>query len=166
MTLTSLFPNNHNTNSATEEDHYWLQQALELASTAENVGEVPVGAILVKEGVTLGRGYNQPIATSDPTAHAEIIALREAATQEKNYRLPNTVLYVTLEPCAMCVGAMLHARVKRLVFGAFDPRGGAVVSVLKIPSLPELNHRLETKGGVLEKECSLLLKNFFSKKRE
>jgi len=146
-------------------DVHWLNQALELASHAQAQGEVPVGAVLVLEGEVIGQGWNQPISTSDPTAHAEIIALRAAAVQQKNYRLLNSTLYVTLEPCIMCMGAIIHARVKRLVFGAYDPRAGAVASAFTIPQAPTLNHRVITEGGVLQEACGNLLREFFQRRR-
>lgn len=149
----------------TPNDIFWIEQALGLAHQAEAQGEVPVGALLVLEDKIVGQGWNQPIQNSDPTAHAEIIALRQAASELNNYRLLNTTLYVTLEPCAMCIGAIIHARVKRVVYGALDPRAGAVESVFKIPDEPSLNHKLETLGGVLNDECSSLLRNFFQKRR-
>ena len=146
-------------------DSAWMRMALELTRKAEAAGEVPVGAVIVKDGAIIGRGWNQPISTRDPSAHAEIIAMREAAQTLGNYRLPDTTLYVTLEPCAMCAGAMVHARVKRLVFGAGDPRAGAAGSVFEIARAPALNHRLEVTGGVLAQECGELLKRFFEQRR-
>lgn len=139
------------------EDINWMTHALSLAVRAENEGEVPIGAVLVSENKLLAEGWNQPICTHDPTAHAEIVVLRKASQVIQNYRLVGTTLYVTLEPCVMCLGAMIHARVKRLVFGAFDSRAGAVGSV---------KHRLEWQGGILQEECSTLLKTFFKKKRK
>jgi tRNA(adenine34) deaminase len=129
------------------------------------LGEVPVGAVLVHENTIIGEGFNHPIQLKDPTAHAEIMALRAGAKTLNNYRLLDTTLYVTLEPCIMCVGAILHARVKRLVFGAFDPKTGAVDSVFKIPSEPKLNHRLIIQGDILAEESSALLKKFFQSRR-
>lgn len=142
-----------------------MQAALELAREAQQVGEVPVGAVIVKDDVIVSRGWNHPISARDPTAHAEIAALREAAEALGNYRLLNTTLYVTLEPCAMCAGAMVHARVQRLVFGAVDPRAGAAGSIFDIVRAPQLNHRLEVTGGVLADECGELLKRFFELRR-
>ncbi len=140
-----------------------MHAALALARKAE--AEVPVGALVVRNGAVIGRGWNHPIIAHDPTAHAEIIAMRDAAQTLKNYRLMDTTLYVTLEPCAMCAGAMVHARVNRLVFGATDPRAGAAGSVLNIVQTTMLNHRLEVTAGVLADECGTLLKQFFEARR-
>lgn len=142
-----------------------MSRALELAREAERAGEVPVGAVIVKDGAIVGEGWNRPISTSDPTAHAEIIALRAAAQTLGTYRLLDTTLYVTLEPCAMCAGAMVHARVKRLVFAATDPRAGAAGSVFNIVQHDALNHRLAFESGVLANECSALLRGFFLARR-
>ncbi len=142
-----------------------MSEALVLARQAEAAGEVPVGAVMVKDGAIIGRGWNHPIAAHDPTAHAEIIAMREAARTLKNYRLTDTTLYVTLEPCVMCAGAMVHARVKRLVFGATDPRAGAAGSVFNLVRASVLNHRLEVTGGVMAEECGEILKRFFVDRR-
>ncbi|MDD5037567.1 MAG: tRNA adenosine(34) deaminase TadA [Methylococcaceae bacterium] len=146
-------------------DETWMRRALELASHAEGLGEVPVGAVLVKEGVCIAEGWNCPISTHDPTAHAEVIALRAAGLALGNYRLVGATLYVTLEPCAMCMTAIVHARIKRLVFGAQDPKRGAVCSALQLAEAEFLNHRVEWIGGVLEEDCSALLREFFRKKR-
>jgi len=146
-------------------DEIWMRQALALAQTAESAGEVPVGAVLVKNGELLGEGYNQPISTHDPSAHAEIIALRAAGKRLGNYRLVDTTLYVTLEPCAMCMSAILHARVGRLVFGAADPKRGAVVSALRLNEAEFMNHRVELTEGVLAEECGELLRDFFRSRR-
>jgi tRNA(adenine34) deaminase len=148
-----------------EIDEKWMLEALTLARQAEAEGEVPVGAIIVKDDEIIGRGWNHPIAAHDPTAHAEIIALREAAQTLENYRLADTSLYVTLEPCAMCAGAMVHARVGRLVFGANDPRAGAAGTVFNLVQASALNHRLAVTGGVLAEECSAILKRFFAQRR-
>ena len=142
-----------------------MRQAMGLASQAAERGEVPVGAVLVMGGEILGSGRNSPIATSDPTAHAEILALREAARQAGNYRLEDATLYVTLEPCAMCAGALVNARVKRLVFGARDLRFGAVRSKFRLADSELLNHRVEVSEGVLAAECLQLVKSFFDQKR-
>ena len=142
-----------------------MQQALELAREAERVGEVPVGAVLVVAGEVLGRGRNSPIGQSDPTAHAEILALREASRVVGNYRLAGATLYVTLEPCAMCAGALVNARVDRLVFGARDLRFGAVRSKFRLADSDLLNHRVEIVEGVLGAECSELMKVFFETRR-
>lgn len=142
-----------------------MRVALALAGQGAAAGEVPVGAVVVKDGEVIGRGYNRPIATADPSAHAEIVALREAAARLGNYRLPGCELYVTLEPCAMCVGAMLHARLARVVFGAADPKTGACGGAVALASEPKLNHQTRFAGGVLADECSTLLKRFFASRR-
>jgi tRNA(adenine34) deaminase len=142
-----------------------MRRALELARDAEAAGEVPVGAVIVKDGAIVAEGWNRPIGTCDPTAHAEIVALRAAGKDLGTYRLLDTTLYVTLEPCAMCASAMVHARVNRLVYGAPDPRAGAAGSVFNIVQHPALNHRMEAGGGVLEAECSALLRGFFAARR-
>lgn len=146
-------------------DEQFMREALVLARQAEAAGEVPVGAVLVKDGVVIGAGWNHPIGAHDPTAHAEIAALRAGAAALGNYRLMDTTLYVTLEPCAMCAGAMVHARVKRLVYGAADPKTGAAGSVFDLAQADALNHRLEVEGGVLAEECGALLKGFFARRR-
>ncbi len=139
--------------------------ALEQARKAQAAGEVPVGAVVVKDGEIVGLGFNAPIGRHDPTGHAEILALRAAATKLDNYRLPDCELYVTLEPCAMCVGAMLHARIARLVYGAADPKTGACGSVLDLFSEPRLNHHATVTKGVMAQECGALLREFFAAKR-
>ncbi len=139
--------------------------ALAQARKAQAAGEVPVGAVVVKEGVIVGTGFNAPISGHDPTAHAEIRALRDAANRLSNYRLPGCALYVTLEPCAMCVGAMLHARIARLVYGAADPKTGACGSVLDLFSEPRLNHHATVSAEVMAAECGALLREFFAGKR-
>lgn len=146
-------------------DEEWMRHALDLSARAESLGEVPVGAVLVLGQKIISEGFNQSIQLRDPTAHAEIIALRAGALALDNYRLLDTTLYVTLEPCAMCIGAILHARVKRLVFAARDPKAGAVESLFKIPEEPKLNHRLICQGGLLAEESSQQLKNFFRARR-
>ncbi|MFZ4699943.1 MAG: tRNA adenosine(34) deaminase TadA [Candidatus Methylumidiphilus sp.] len=146
-------------------DETWMRRALKLACQAEQAGEVPVGAVLVKEGLCIAEGWNCPISSNDPTAHAEIVALRAGGLALNNYRLVDTTLYVTLEPCAMCMAAIVHARVKRLVFGAFDPKRGAVCNALQLAETEFLNHKVEWTGGVLEGKCSLLLKAFFRRRR-
>jgi tRNA(adenine34) deaminase len=146
-------------------DREWMAKALLLAEQAGAAGEVPVGAVLVKDGVAIGEGWNQPISTCDPTAHAEVIALRDAASRLENYRLPETTLYVTIEPCTMCVGAMLHARVGRVIYGAKEPRAGAVESQLQLADMTHYNHKMDVVGGVLAEECSQLISDFFRKKR-
>ena len=146
-------------------DRKWMALALEQAALAAEAGEVPVGAVLVKDGELVAAGFNQPIGRCDPTAHAEIVALRAAAQTLNNYRLPDTTLYVTIEPCAMCAGALVHARIRRLVFGAAEPRAGAVASSLQLLAGEQLNHRVEVEGGVLGDECGALMKAFFRNRR-
>ena len=146
-------------------DQMFMQAALQQAQNARLVGEVPVGAVVVHEGEIIGTGFNQPIGSHDPTSHAEIIALRQAAQQLGNYRLPDCELYVTLEPCSMCVGAMLHARLKRVVFGAFDRKTGASGSVVNLFSEAALNHHTETLGGVMARESVQVLREFFEERR-
>ena len=142
-----------------------MTEALRLASRAEACGEVPVGAVLVKDDRIVGRGWNRPITTSDPSAHAEIIALRQAASDLKNYRLTDTTLYVTLEPCIMCAGAILHARIARLVYGAPDPKTGAAGSVFDIFASRDVNHIVDVQGGVLAEACGDRLRDFFRARR-
>ena len=146
-------------------DADWMQVALQLAGRAAASGEVPVGAVLVQGDALLAEGWNQPIAVHDPTAHAEIMALRAAGQSLGNYRFADTTLYVTLEPCLMCVGAIVHARVARLVFGAHDPKSGAVTSCLQGFDAPGLNHRVASSGGVLARECGGILQAFFRQRR-
>lgn len=143
----------------------FMQLALDLAKQAAALGEVPVGAIIVKDNVVIGRGGNSPIALHDPTAHAEIMAMREAAAYLGNYRLVDCTLYVTLEPCAMCSGAMQHARVAKLVYGASDPKTGACGSVVNLMAEPKLNHHTEVIGGILAVECGAVLSDFFRQRR-
>ena len=142
-----------------------MARAIELARVAESQGEVPVGAVLVRDDVLLAEGYNRPISACDPTAHAEIVALRAAAAQAGNYRLPGSTLYVTLEPCAMCAGAIVQARVARVVFGARDPRAGAAGSVFQVFGEARLNHRPVVVEGVLAENCGALLSDFFRRRR-
>ena len=151
--------------SWSEEDRKFMRAALAEAKVAAQAGEVPVGAVVVRNGEIVGRGLNRPVQDSDPTAHAEILALRAAAKAGNNYRLAGATLYVTLEPCPMCVGAMLHARIARLVFGAYDPKSGAAGSVLDLCDDRRLNHRMEVNGGVLEEKCAGLLRKFFETRR-
>ncbi len=146
-------------------DRTFMTRALELARAAEAAGEVPVGCVIVRDGEIVAEGWNRPITTHDPTAHAEMVALRAAAAASDSYRLTGTTLYVTLEPCAMCAGAMVHARVQRLVFAATDPRAGAAGSVFNVVQHPALNHRMECTGGVLAEECGALLRDFFVARR-
>jgi len=146
-------------------DSHWMRKAMELAIQAAREGEVPVGAVLVKDGHIVGEGWNRPIGAHDPSAHAEIQALRAAGRELGNYRLTDTTLYVTLEPCAMCAGAIIHARVKRVVFGAYDPKGGAAGSVFDILGTDKLNHKVEVQGGVMAQACGAMLREFFVLKR-
>ena len=143
----------------------WMRAALELAQEAADQGEVPVGAVVVREGKIIGRGCNAPITKVDPTAHAEINALREAAMTAGNYRLPGATLVVTVEPCTMCAGALLHARIETLVFGAREPRAGAVFSSAKVLENPGLNHRVTVVEGVLAEQCGALMSSFFRERR-
>ncbi|MDN5934970.1 MAG: tRNA adenosine(34) deaminase TadA [Nitrosospira sp.] len=144
----------------------FMRSALELARQAEEAGEVPVVAVVVKEGAIIGRGYNRPISAADPTAHAEVMALRDAARRLGNYRLADCALYVTLEPCAMCVGAIFHARIARLVYGAPDPKTGACGSVIDLPKEIRLNHHVQVTGNVLAEEGGGRLKQFFAERRK
>ena len=146
-------------------DEAFLREALALARQAEACGEVPVGAVVVKDGRFVGSGFNQPINQHDPTAHAEIAALRDAASRLGNYRLPGCDLYVTLEPCVMCAGAIMHARIARVIFGASDPKTGASGSVIDIFAEGRLNHHSKVLGGVLADECGAMLTDFFAKRR-
>ncbi|HET8710374.1 MAG TPA: tRNA adenosine(34) deaminase TadA [Spongiibacteraceae bacterium] len=146
-------------------DAEWMALALQQAHLAAANGEVPVGAVLVKDGELVASGFNQPISSCDPTAHAEIVVLRAAAKKLSNYRLPGTTLYVTIEPCTMCVGAMIHARVERLVFGASEPRAGAVISTAHLLDDSQFNHRIAVQGGVLADQCAAAIQQFFRAKR-
>jgi tRNA(Arg) A34 adenosine deaminase TadA len=147
------------------QDEAFMREALALAAEAAARGEVPVGALVVLNDVVVGRGFNQPIGTHDPTAHAEIVALRDAGARLSNYRLTGSTLYVTIEPCQMCVGAMVHARVARLVFGTREPKAGAIESAMRAHEHPALNHRIVTEGGVLEEECRGVIQTFFASRR-
>jgi tRNA(adenine34) deaminase len=151
--------------AAAAQDEVFIRHALLLARRAEVAGEVPVGAVVVREGRIIGEGWNRPIGQHDPSAHAEIVALRDAAQKLGNYRLSGSTLYVTLEPCVMCAGAIVHARVSRLVFGADDPKAGAVRSVYDVIANPRLNHRVDWRGGVLGDECGERLRAFFRARR-
>ncbi len=142
-----------------------MRAALEQAREAGRRGEVPVGAVVVLDGEIIGTGYNQPISSNDPTAHAEIVALRAAAQRIGNYRLTGAALYVTIESCQMCVGAMVHARIARLVYGAREPKAGAIESAMRAHEHPALNHRLAAEGGVLEEECRAVMQEFFRERR-
>jgi len=146
-------------------DIEFMRRALALARHAQTAGEVPIGAVVVQNGEIVGEGWNQPIRAHDPSAHAEIVALRAAAAHLRNYRLPGATLYVTLEPCAMCAGAIVQARVARVVFGAPDPKAGACGSVFSLLDSSQLNHRAETLSGVLGEECGELLRQFFRERR-
>jgi len=146
-------------------DKDWMQHAFELAKKAEAQDEVPVGAIIVYEDRVIGEGWNQPITSNDPTAHAEVMALRDAGGKIGNYRLPNATIYVTLEPCTMCAGAIIHARLSRLVYAADDPKTGACGSIFNLLQTEELNHKVEIEKGVMEEECQSLIQLFFKKKR-
>lgn len=146
-------------------DGIYMRQALDQAHNAWALGEVPVGAVLVREGTVIATGFNQPIGTHDPTAHAEIMAMRAAASLLGNYRLPGCELFVTLEPCAMCAGAMMHARLARVVYGAPDPKTGACGSVVNLFEQEKLNHHTEVIGGVMTEQCSSVLKDFFAERR-
>lgn len=148
-----------------QSDEELMRVALGLAREAGSVGEVPVGAVVVRDGEIIGRGFNQPILRHDPTAHAEIMALRDAANRVGNYRLPGCVLYVTLEPCVMCTGAIMHARIARVVFGARDPKTGAAGSVVDLYGENRLNHHADIVGGILAEECGALLSSFFAARR-
>src|SRR5687767_10392147 len=143
----------------------FMRAALELGREAGGRGEVPVGAVVVIDGAIAGRGFNAPIGAHDPTAHAEIEAIRDAARQIRNYRLPGATLYVTIEPCQMCVGAMIHARIARVVFGAPEPKAGAIESAMRAHEHPSLNHRMAATGGVLEEQCRALIQEFFQRRR-
>ncbi len=145
---------------------YWMSQAIDCAKQAELIGEVPVGAIIVKENQIIGRGYNQVISQSDASAHAEIQAIKNTGKNLNNYRLVETTLYVTLEPCMMCVGAIVHARIKQVVFGAYDKKTGMAGTCENCFDKPYHNHQVETLGGVLEQECAQLLQNFFKTRRK
>jgi tRNA(adenine34) deaminase len=150
---------------ASAEDKYWMARALQLAGEASAKGEVPVGAVVVLDGKEIGAGFNAPISGCDPTAHAEIRALRDAAARVGNYRLPEATLYVTLEPCTMCVGAIVHGRISRLVYGAAEPKAGAVESARRTLEEPHLNWDVTAVGGVLSDQCSQVISEFFSRRR-
>jgi tRNA(adenine34) deaminase len=143
----------------------FMREALAQASDARRRGEVPVGAVVVLNGVVIGAGFNQPICASDPTAHAEIVAIRAAAARLGNYRLTGADLYVTIEPCQMCVGAMVHARIERVIYGAREPKAGAIESAMRAHEHPSLNHRMEAVGGVLEDACRAVMQEFFEARR-
>lgn len=148
------------------DNQYWMRQALELAAQAGERNEVPVGAIVVLDDQVIGRGCNRPISGCDPSAHAEIEALRDAANYLENYRLVDASLYVTIEPCSMCAGAIVHSRIKRLVYGALEPKAGVATSQAQFFDQPWLNHRVEVQGGVLVDECSSMISEFFARRRD
>jgi tRNA(adenine34) deaminase len=148
------------------DDVYWMSRAIELAKEAARNGEVPVGAIIVLDNKIIGEGFNQPISSCDPTAHAEIIALRDAAKNTNNYRLLESCLYVTLEPCTMCAGAMIHSRIKRLIYAADETKAGAVKSQASLLDAPYLNHKIEVVAGICSAECSEIMSAFFAKRRQ
>jgi tRNA(adenine34) deaminase len=152
-------PDGHST------DELWMQEALRAAQRALEAGEVPIGAVVVHDGKVVGRGFNRNIAESDPTAHAEVIALREAGAAIGNHRLGDCDLFVTIEPCPMCAGALVHARIRRLVYGADDPKAGAVRSAMQVVNHPSANHKIEVRGGVLAGKCAELLQDFFRARR-
>ncbi|OTA14472.1 hypothetical protein Xvie_03693 [Xenorhabdus vietnamensis] len=147
-------------------DEYWMRRAMDLAMQAQAKGEIPVGSVLVADNKVIAEGFNHPITDHDPTAHAEIIALRRGGIQLQNYRLLNTTLYVTLEPCVMCAGAMIHSRIQRLVYGASDMKTGAAGSLVDILRHPGMNHQIEITAGILAEECSAMLSSFFKQRRE
>ena len=151
--------------STLSSDTAWMELALEQAQLAEQAGEVPVGALIVKEGEIVGRGHNRNLLDNDPTAHAEIVALRQAGSRLGNHRLTGCVMYATIEPCAMCAGAMVHARLARLVYGATDPKAGAAGSVLDLLNHPRFNHQVKVTPGVLQEKCAEILKVFFQARR-
>jgi tRNA(adenine34) deaminase len=153
-------------NSTAISDELWMEEALRAAQRALDAGEVPVGAVVVHAGKIVGRGWNRNLTDVDPTAHAEILALREAGARVGNHRLGDCELFATIEPCAMCAGAMVHARLKRLVYGADDPKAGAVHSVLQVVNHPKLNHQMKVSQGVLAQRCADLLQSFFRQRRE
>lgn len=146
-------------------DKEWMQCAFKLAQKAKEHDEVPVGAVIVHEDKIIGEGWNQPISSNDPTAHAEIIALRDAGNNVGNYRLPDATMYVTLEPCAMCAGAIVHARLSKIIFAVADPKTGACGSIFNLLQAEELNHKVEIGKGIMEDECRLLIQTFFKEKR-
>lgn len=147
-------------------DSDFMRRAIALAKQAASVGEVPVGALVVKDGQVIGEGYNQPISSCDPTGHAEIVAMRQACEALQNYRLTGCDLYVTIEPCTMCVGAMIHARIGKIIFGAAEPRAGALQSQLRLMDRDHYNHSIQWQGGVLAEECSEIISSFFRRKRQ
>lgn len=163
--ITDLNGGNARNDGFANDDVTHMRSALKLAQQAAVAGEVPVGAVVVHQGVVVGEGFNQPISLHDPSAHAEVLALRDAARRLGNYRLPGCQLFVTLEPCCMCVGAIMHARIKRVAYGARDPKTGACGSVLDLFGEARLNHQTKVAGGVMASECGQLLKDFFARRR-
>ncbi|PSF07001.1 tRNA adenosine(34) deaminase TadA [Marinobacter halophilus] len=151
--------------SRAADDQHWMERALELASQAARLGEVPVGAVVVLDGKEIGTGFNAPISGCDPTAHAEVLAIRDASARVGNYRLAGATLYVTLEPCTMCVGAIVHGRISRLVYGAAEPKAGAVESARRTLEEPHLNWRVEVAYGVMAEQCGQVISEFFSRRR-
>jgi tRNA(adenine34) deaminase len=163
--VASGFALNISQNPLQIDDELWMQEALRCAQRALNAGEVPIGAVVVQQGRIVGQGWNRNIAQHDPSAHAEIVALREAGAALGNHRLAGCELFVTIEPCAMCAGAMIHARIARLIYGADDPKAGAVQSLARLLEHPQLNHRVEVRGGVLAGRCAEVLQDFFRSRR-
>ncbi len=157
--------NNDSVANYSADDIRWMEYAIQLAAKGEALGEVPVGAVIVKNGAILGEGFNQPITSNDPTAHAEVVALRQAAKHIENYRLIDSTIYVTLEPCTMCVGALVHARIARLVFGTTEPKAGAVVSKAQLLKSDFFNHRINYSRGLLAEQCQHQLSQFFAQRR-
>ena len=157
--------NQEEDNARLQEDEHWMHHALALAKKAQAIGEVPVGAVVVKDNEAVGEGFNRPITGCDPTAHAEVVALRDAAQRMGNYRLLDCTLYVTIEPCTMCAGALIHSRVKRLVFGTTEPKAGAVVSSAKTLNESFFNHKISVEQGTLELDCQSIISDFFANKR-
>lgn len=147
-----------------KDDHYFMEQAIREAQKALKINEVPIGAVIVSDKKIVSRAFNQSLSLNDPTAHAEILAIRKACQKKENYRLNDCEMYVTLEPCPMCVGAMVQSRIKRLVYGAPDPKGGGIHSIMEFP-FEKTNHKIERKSGIMAKECGKILKDFFSSKR-
>jgi tRNA(adenine34) deaminase len=166
LVVTNSQPITNGQGQTAASDELWMQEALRAAQRALEAGEVPVGAVVVHEGKLVGQGWNRNLTDSDPTAHAEIIALRQAGENLGNHRLGECALFVTIEPCPMCAGAVVHARLKRMVYGADDPKAGAVHSVMEVLNHPKLNHHMEVRGGVLAGRCAEMLQSFFRMRRE
>ena len=163
--MTALQSDTKNMDATLPTDDHFMKRALELAQQAANRGEVPVGAVVVRNGEIIGQGHNQPIASHDPTAHAEIMAMRDASKNLSNYRLTGCDIYVTIEPCTMCVGAMVHARIRQIFFGALEPRAGALTSQLQLMEDGRFNHSILWEGGILADQCASVLRDFFRQKR-